>query len=167
MLPTLAKSFSELISKNQILIYLIIAILNATLLFMASFKFILSMQQSGYKAKRYFKWVFNKETPYRSRLMLLFLMGFLFFIVLATCFTPILERIDVNISSYIGFMSYILFTIIYIDSERSVNAKVPLKITKRLVRLLMAYSLVLIVISFAIIVFINYLAFLIKKYKDK
>ena len=161
MLPTNASSFSELISKNQIIIYLVIAILNATLLFMASFKFILSMQQSGYKGKRFFQWVYNKETPYRVRLMLLFLMGFLFFIVLATCFTPILEKLNENASSYIGFVAYILFTIIYIDSERSVNAKIPLKITKRLVRLLITYSLVLIGVSFGIIILINYLAFVV------
>ncbi len=158
MLPTNATHISELFSKNQIIIYLIISVLNAALIFMASFKFLLSIQQSGYRTRRYFKWLNSRETPYKSRLMLLTLMGFLFFLVLSSCFTPIFGG---EISSYVGFLAYILFTIVYVNTEASVNAKVPLKRTKRLVRLAITYIWVLILISFGLVYLLNYVTFLI------
>ncbi|MBO5927698.1 MAG: UDP-N-acetylmuramoyl-tripeptide--D-alanyl-D-alanine ligase [Clostridia bacterium] len=158
MLPTNAQYFSELLSKNQISIYFIIAVLNAALIFMASFKFLLSIQQSGYKTRRYFKWLNSRETPYRSRLMLLTLMGFLFSLVLSTCFAPIFGG---QISSYVGFVSYILFTIVYINTEASVNVKIPLKKTKRMVRLSITYVIVLIAITFGLVVLVNYITFVI------
>lgn len=158
MLPTNASSLAELFTKNQFTIYIIIALLNAGLVFMASFKFLLSIQQSGYKTKRYFKWLNSRETPYKSRLMLLTLMGFLFFTVLSSCFASIFGG---EISSYIGFASYILFSIIYVNTEASVNAKIPLKKTKRLVRLAISYYLVIAMVSFGVVCLLNYLAFII------
>ena len=86
------------------------------------------------------------------------LLGFLFFCVLNTCFAP---AIGETIASYVGFISYALFTILYINSESAVNAKVPLKKTKRIVRLMITYVLVLVLFSFGFITLLNYLAFLI------
>ena len=89
MLPTQASTFNQLFTGEQLAIYLSLSALNAVLLFFASMKFILVLQQCGYRGKRYFKWLGNKDTPYLSRLMLLCLMGFLFFCVLNTCFSPL------------------------------------------------------------------------------
>lgn len=159
MLPTQATSFSQLFTGDQLAVYLSLSALNAVLLFFASMKFILVLQQCGYRGKRYFKWLGNKDTPYLSRLMLLCLMGFLFFCVLNTCFSPLAGG---TVATYIGFASYLLFTLLYINTESSVNAKVPLKKTKRIVRLSITYCLVLFGISFGLITLLNYLAFLIK-----
>ncbi len=159
MFPTNATSFSQLFSGNQITVYVTLAVANGILLFFASLKFILVLQQGGYRYERYFKWLKNKETPYRSRLMLLCLLGFLFFCVLNMCFAPLIGNNAVT--SYIGFISYFLFTILYINSESAVNAKVPLKKTKRLVRLAVTYCLLLSVLSFGLIILLNYFAFLI------
>ena len=90
--------------------------------------------------------------------MLLTLMGFLFSLVLSTCFAPIF---DGQISSYVGFVSYILFTIVYINTEASVNVKIPLKKTKRMVRLSITYVIVLIAITFGLVVLVNYITFVI------
>ena len=159
MFPLNVTSFSELFSGNQIIVYVTLAAANGVLLFFASLKFMLVLQQGGYRYERYFKWLKNKETPYRSRLMLLCLLGFLFFCVLNMCFAPVIG--NNTVTSYIGFASYILFTVLYINTESAVNAKVPLKKTKRLVRLAVTYSLVLAVLSFGLIIFLNYIAFLI------
>ena len=83
-----------------------------------------------------------------------------------TCFSSVLATfLDANtsktIASYLGFTSYLLFTISYINTESSVNAKVPLKKTKRLVRLAITYLVVLIAVSFGVITLLNYLAFII------
>lgn len=158
MFPLDASSFGELFLNGQIAIYIGMSALNALLLFYASLKFLLVLQQCGYKGKRYFRWLSNRETPYLSRLMLLCLMGFLFFMVLNMCFSPLIGE---TWAQYIGFASYLLFTVLYIKSESSVNAKVPLKKTKRLVRLCMTYALVLTLVTFGFITLLNYLAFVI------
>ena len=166
MIPTSVQSFKELFTSEQLVVYIVISLINAGLLFFASMKFLLVLQQCGYRGKKYFKWLSNKETPYMSRLMLLCLLGFLFFCVLNVCFSPLAvslggELLGHSIASYFGFCSYALFTLLYIKTESSVNAKVPLKKTKRLVRLCITYIIVLACVSFGLLTLLNYLAFLI------
>ena len=130
--------FSSILSRGNLIILVCISVINGLLLFFASMKFMLSLQQSGYRGKRYFKWLASPETPYLSRLMLLCLLGFLFFLVLCTTFSSIVGE---KIASYVGFVSYLLFIVAYIRTESAVNAKVPLKKTKRLVRLCVTFIL--------------------------
>lgn len=158
MFPLDLENFSELFSGKSLIFLITASVINAVLLFFASLKFILSLQQSGYRGKRYFKWLSNPETPYLSRLMLLCLMGFFFFCVLNMCFVPM---VGVEKASYIGFVSYLLFTGMYIKTESSINAKVPLRKTNRIVRLSITYILLLVAVSFGCLVLINYFAFLI------
>ena len=167
MLPTTVTQFKDLFTGDELTVYIVLSVVNAILLFFASMKFILVLQQCGYRGKRYFKWLSNKETPYLSRLMLLCLLAFLFFCVLNICCAPIANSLfgtenGQSVISYFGFISYILFTVLYINTESSVNAKVPLKKTKRLVRLCITYFVFLAIISFAVLTLLNYLAFVIK-----
>ncbi len=159
MFPVGVNSFSELFSGTSLIVKIVLAAANGVLLFFASQKFLLALQQSGYRYKRYFKWLANKNTPYLSRLMLLCLLGFLFFCVLNTTFSPIIG--DDEITSYIGMTSYTLFTLLYIKSESTVNAKVPLKKTKRLVRLSVTYALLLTAASYGLLVLLDYVAYVI------
>lgn len=166
MIPTSVTSFKELFTGDQIAVYLIISVINAVVLFFASMKFLLVLQLCGYRSKKYFKWLSNKDTPYLSRLMLLCLLGFLFFCVLNICFSPLAVKLGGDflgnsIASYLGFGSYLLFSLLYVKTESSVNAKVPLKKTKRLVRLCVTYILILVAVSFGFLTLFNYLAFVI------
>lgn len=156
MFPIGIEKFTDLFGGANVIIYPLLSIGNGILLFFASMKFLLVLQQSGYHGKRYFKWLNDKNTPYLSRLMLLSLLGLLFFCVLNTCFEPIL---GLNISSYVGFIAYLIFMILYVDSEKTVNAKVPLKKTFRLVRLCVTYLIVLSLISFGTIILTDFLAY--------
>ena len=156
MFPIGIENFAQLFTGEQILVYIIMSVINATLLFFTSMKFILVLQQCGYHGKRYFKWLANKDTPYMSRLMLLCLSAFLFFCVLNMTFEPILSH---SVASYFGFMAYLLFALVYINSESHVNSKVPLKKTKRLVRLCITFVLLLAVVTFGLIVLLNFIAY--------
>ncbi len=156
MFPIGIESYSALYGGAQLYVYIFISLANAVLLFFASLKFMLALQQGGYKFTRYFKWVGSPETPYFKRLMLLSLLGLLFFCVLNMCFAPILGE---HVASYVGFVAYVLFGGLYISSEKSVNVKVPLKKTKRLIRLSVTYILVLAGVTFCIIALVNYIAF--------
>lgn len=157
MFPLDANSFSQLFSES-VLIFALASVANGVLLFFASVKFLLAFQQSGYRAKRYYKWLNAKENSYLSRLMLLCMLGFLFFCVLAMCFASVVGYLA---TSYVGFASYLLFIIVYINTESNVNAKIPLKMTARLIRLSVSYYLILTAVSFGLIVLLNYVSFLI------
>ena len=159
MFPLSVEKFSDIFTNTQVWLYVVIAVVNALLLFFASMKFLLAIQQSGYKGNRYFTWLANKNTPYLSRLMLLCLLGFLFFCVLNTSFSPVIK--NQSVLSFLGFLSYITFTLLYIKSESSINAKIPLKKTKRLVRLCITYIVFLTAISFGFVLLLDYLAYLI------
>ena len=155
MFPIGIKDFSEIFTGYSLWILIGISVINGVLLFFASIKFLLVLQLGGYHGKKYFKWLSNPETPYRSRLMLLCLMGFLFFFVLNMCFS----YIGNSIASYLGFTAYLLFLSVYINSESSVNAKVPLKKTKRLVRLCITFSVVLAAFTFGVLTLANLIAY--------
>ncbi len=153
------ENFSQIFSTNYLYVYLAVAVASGVMLFFASFKFLLVLQQSGYKNKRYFRWLNSKNTHYRSRLMLLCLLGFLFFLVLSIGFEPMVGD---RASAYTGLISYFLFTILYINTESSVNAKIPLKKTKRLVRLSIAFIFMLSIVSFGVLILLDFLTYLIK-----
>ena len=156
MFPIGIESFSQIFSGYSLWITVGIAAANGVLLFFASMKFMLALQQGGYHGKRYFKWLLSPETPYLKRLMLLCLLGFLFFCVLNMCFAT---AVGEAVVSYLGFLSYVLFTALYIKSESSVNAKVPLKITKRLIRLCITFALVLAAFTFGVLILLNFIAY--------
>lgn len=148
-------NFSPIFSQQNLIIYTVISIMNTILLYFSSLKFLLVLQQSGYNGKRYFKWINSSKKTYIARLMLLSLLGFLFCCLLNTCFVSLL---GVEGCSYIGFISYILFSVSYIKTESAVNAKVPLSKTKRLVRLGITYTVVLFAFTFGLIVLLNFIA---------
>ena len=155
MFPIGIDNFSDIFSGFSLVALISISAINAALLFFASIKFMLVLQQSGYHGKKYFKWLLSPETPYMSRFMLLCLLGFLFFCVLGTCFS----YVGNVAASYVGFASYLVFIITYIDSEKNVNAKAPLKKTKRLVRLSITYCIVLFAATFGLLVLLNFIAY--------
>ena len=141
MFPQTATSISQLFSGYSLAIYIGLGVLNALLIFLASFKFMLVLQQSGYRKKPYINWLSDKQTPYRARLMLLCMLAFLFFLVLNVSFAPVI--LDNAITSYIGLASYLVFLLLYFKTEKNVNVKIPLNKTKRLVRLSITYILFL------------------------
>ena len=158
MFPLLATSVKDLLTVDSVIIYIWISVVNALLLIYASHKYLLALQQFGYKNKRYFKWLKIKNIHY-TRLMLLSLLGFLFFLLLNVCFTSILGE---EIAIYIGFASYLIFGIAYIKTEQQTTEKLKLKITKRIVRLSIVYFLVITAVSFGTLILADILAYLIK-----
>ena len=156
MFPLDVSKFSELFTGNQLLTYLLMSLLNAVIILLSSMKFILVLQQCSYRGKRYFKWLSHKDTPYMSRLMLLCMMALFFFCVLNMTFVSMLGN---AFASYIGLCSYILFAIMYINTEKNINAKIPLKKTRRLVRLCITYFILCFALTFGLITLLNYIAF--------
>ncbi len=149
-------TLNSMLFGEQLYVYIVLSIVTSIVLFFASMKFILVLQQCSYKGKRYFAWLSRKDTPYMSRLMLLCLLALLFFCVLNMTFVKVLGQ---TLGAYAGFASYFLFTLMYINSESHTNAKVPLRKTFRLVRLCITYIVLLMIISFGFVVLANYIAY--------
>ena len=158
MFPLDVLKFSDLFTGGQLITYLLMSLLNAVIILLSSMKFILVLQQCNYRGKRYFKWLSHKDTPYMSRLMLLCMMALFFFCVLNMTFVSMLGNTAV---SYVGLISYILFSTMYINTEKNINAKIPLKKTRRLVRLCITYFILCFGLTFGVITLSNYVAFVI------
>ena len=150
---------TELFSNQNIIIFIALSLANALIMYFSSLKFLLVLQQSGYHGSRYFKWIKSGKKIYLARLMLLSMLAFMFFCVLNICFS---SAFNVEVVSFIGLGAYILFGTAYIKTESEVNAKVPLRKTRRLVRLCITYALVLTAFSFGLIWLVNYLSIVIK-----
>ncbi len=146
-------------SNQNLIIFISLSLANALIMYFSSLKFLLVLQQSGYHGSRYFKWINSGKKIYLARLMLLSMLAFMFFCVLNICFS---SAFNVDIVSFIGLSAYILFGTVYIKTESEVNAKVPLRKTRRLVRLCITYALVLTAFSFGLILLVNYLSSVIK-----
>ena len=77
--------------------------------------------------------------------------------VLAMSFAPVVGE---TISSYFGFLAYYLFTVLYIKTEKHVNVKVPLRKTKRLVRLAVVFVLLLVIVNLVVMLLLDFIAYL-------
>ncbi len=134
---------------------LFIAIGNALLMFFASFKFIQTLQQSGYDGKGYFTWLLRKDNIYQLRLVIVSILGVLAFMIFNIAAMIFIESVWVI---YIGFAFYIFFFIIYIKKDRTVKSKVPLVKTNRVKRLLVTFVLLSFFISLLGLTIVNAVA---------
>lgn len=159
MFPTEFNSFAELFAFPYAIIPLVASAAIAALLTLASSRFLLIAQQTGYKPDRLSRRYKTSGAGYKNRLMLLSLMSFLSFCLVAACFIPAAGE---GASSLVGFSTFILFLALYIKTEAGVAAKLPLKKTGRLIRL----SVTLFFVAFVLCLFICFvadsIAFLIK-----
>lgn len=158
-MPTTVNSFGELFTTQYLILYFSLCALNTVLLFFSSSKFLLAFQQTGYKTRKYLKWFKSKNNSYFMRLLLLCMLAFMFFNVLCMTFAPIVGEVS---ASFVGFISYVLFAIIYVNTEYHVNAKVKLRATKRLVRLCITYGILIFAMSFGVLVLADLIVYGIK-----
>ncbi len=110
------------------------------LMLFASGKFLLALQQLGYRGHRYYRWLYSKRNPYRARIMLLSLLSFLCYTVIGITFVDIVPE---WLAPYFGFIAPVFFICAYIHTESSVNVKISLKITRRMLRQILTYVIVL------------------------
>ena len=131
---------------------LILAVANTVFMFFASFKFVQTLQQSGYDGGGYLSWLRRKDNIYLLRLIIVSMLSVLAFLIVniaAMIFT------DKEYVIYIGLGLYALFFAIYIKKDRSIKTKVPLVKTSRIKRLLITYVLLFLMLAVLVIVFVN------------
>lgn len=126
---------------------LVISVLNAVLMLFVGYKFLQVLQLSGYKTKDYWAWMkSNKYKDWAKLVMLSFLSSAALLVT-----NVLLEQIIVyKIMTYAGLLFYFLFCFIYILNVYNAPQKTPLKYTHRMTRLCVVLSILVFIVTFAI-----------------
>ncbi|MBQ0017392.1 MAG: UDP-N-acetylmuramoyl-tripeptide--D-alanyl-D-alanine ligase [Clostridiales bacterium] len=131
-------------------IYLIIT--NSIMLCFAGYKFLQVMQLGGYSTRAYLFWMKDTKAKWISRIAMLFLMTCVCVVVCNILF----GRYDqYKLLSYIGLVFYYLFMIMFIVNIYKIPQKTPLKLTKRMWRLIIVYFLLMIIAN-ALLLYLGY-----------
>ncbi|MBR6736994.1 MAG: UDP-N-acetylmuramoyl-tripeptide--D-alanyl-D-alanine ligase [Clostridia bacterium] len=155
MLPTIElERIADLFKGNILLGFILVALLNSTLMVVISMRFFESMQQCGYKGRDYLKWLFKRDNAHLTRLCMLSLMSVLGFILINMAFS----FLNGAYVKYLGFIAYFLFLIIYFKGESKRKSRVPLVITKRMIRLIIVFVVLAFVLSLLLIYGVNLIA---------
>lgn len=152
---TTATAISDINTPAYLLTCLIISVLNALLILLISNKFLQIMQQSGYEGFGYFKWLRRRDNVYLSRLItvsLLSLLGFLLFNI-------IFAFAEGAWIFYVGFIFYVAFSLNYFRADQKRKKKIPIVYTARMVRLIVAYFLLVTALTFLFLISLNVIAF--------
>jgi len=117
----------------------IISLVNTVLMFFASFKFMQTLQQSGYEGKGYLSWLKRRDNIYMMRLVIVSFLSVLAFMIFNIA---VMIFVDAEWIAHTGFVFYVLFLAVYIKKDRVTKAKVPLIKTNRVKRLIVTFVLV-------------------------
>lgn len=139
ILPFLAKSVFE--SKFDLIMFSIIAAISTVLMIFVGYRLLQMLQLTGYKLKSYLKWFKETKCSYVSRL---FMLAFLSTLSM-TLTNVLLEDFFVgkmHIFSYLSIIFYLLFCSMFIINMFNAKQKTPLKYTKRMIRLVVVYTII-------------------------
>ena len=115
--------------------------------FVATHKCLGAMQQSGYNARRFLKWLKRKDNLYFNRLSLFSLLLFLFCAITSLSFSFLGNRYGVMISA----LPFLGFCVLFCVADGKYALKIPVKYTPRLKRLSLTYLLFIAVFSYLFI----------------
>ncbi len=138
----------------------LISIVSTILMIFVGYKLLQMLQLSGYKIKGFCSWFRETKCSYMSRLFMLTFLS-----TAAMLMTNVLldEFFIVRPLEYLSFLFYILFSSLFITNLFTAKQKTPLKYTKRITRLLIVYTILVIlasaVLSYVGFMFIPYLSF--------
>ena len=147
-------------SKLDIFMILLISVVSTVLMIFVGYKLMQMLQLSGYKMKGYCSWF--KETKY-SYLSRLFMLTFLSTSAMLMTNVLLEEFFVVRTLSYAGILFYILFSSLFITNLFTAKQKTPLKYTKRITRLIVVFTILIFLATFAItyvgFMYVPYLSF--------
>ena len=135
----------EVLDLQNINLYILIvlAVVNATVLCFVSSKLFQIMQLAGYKFKGYSSWLKDTKIKFFGRLIMLSFLSLIS--VLVT--NALLDGFG-GYYSYLGLIFYFYFCIVFIINMAKMPQKTPLKQTRRMNRLIITTSIVIMLITF-------------------
>ncbi len=140
-------------SKFDIVMLSIVSVISSVLMIFVGYKLLQMLQLSGYKMKGYCSWFKETKCSYLSRLFMLTFLS-----TAAMLMTNVLleEFFVVRILEYVSIIFYLLFSSLFITNLFTAKQKTPLKYTKRMARLLVVYTILVLAASF----FVSFVGFL-------
>lgn len=131
-------------------LYIAIAltVVNALLMCFAGYKFFQVMQLGGYSSRAYGYWLKDTKAKWISRTVMLFFFTCVSIVVCNVLFGNFNQE---KLYGYIGLIFYLVFMILFIVSMFKVPQKTPLRLTKRMWRLIVLYFLLMLVFSFVLL----------------
>lgn len=154
MLPLDFNKIAELFTARNLVYFVLTGLINAILMILVSYKFFQAIQQCGYKGNEYFKWLSGRDNVYKTRLFMLSMLSVLGFMLTNMA----LSFISHPIASYAGFAVYLLFLLVYLGGEKKRKDKIPLVITRRMLRLMLTFVLLTVLLSVSLIFAVNFVA---------
>lgn len=125
-----------------------LTVINSLLMCFVAYKFFQVMQLGGYSNRAYWAWLKDTKAKWVSRVAFL---AFLTAVCLLVC-NVLFGSYDPNrIWTYTGLVFYFIFIITFINRVVSVPKKTPLKLTKRMWRLIVLFFFMFAIFSFLIL----------------
>ena len=129
-------------------ISIVLTLLNSVTMCFAGYKFLQVMQLGGYSNRAFAHWLKDTKAKWVSRILILFFFSCLAMVVCNVLF----GAYDTNkLYGYIGLVFYFAFMLIFILNMFKVPQKTPLKLTKRMWRLIVLYFFLMLIFSFGLL----------------
>lgn len=139
----LAENFKDVLNVFSFLGFVLTGALNAAFMILISYKFFQTMQQVGYRGDEYAVYLLRKRNGAITRVFMLSLLSTLAFFLVNTA----LSVVDNPLVNYCGFIPYLIFLAIYFGGEKRAKKKVPLVYTRRMLRLIISFSVLTVLFS--------------------
>lgn len=139
----LAENFKDVLNVFSFLGFVLTGALNAAFMILISYKFFQTMQQVGYRGDEYAVYLLRKRNGAITRVFMLSLLSTLAFFLVNTA----LSVVDNPLVNYCGFIPYLIFLAIYFGGEKRAKKKVPLVYTRRMLRLIVSFSVLTVLFS--------------------
>ena len=150
----LGHTFNELFSASSVLGFCLIGTINAVLMLLIAYRYFQVIQQCGYDGYEYRKWLLRKDNTHLLGLSMLTQMSLLGFLLTNMAFS-VFNGWWVQ---YLGFVPYAIFLIVHLSGEKKAKNKLPLVLTKRLVRLMIVFAVLTILLNILFIFIVNGIA---------
>ena len=128
-------------TKYDLVMFTLIAIVSTILMIFVGYRLLQMLQLTGYKLKAYRKWFKETKFSYVSRLFMLSLLSF-FAMILTNVLLDDFFAGKMHIFSYVSIIFYLLFCSVFILNLFNAKQKTPLKYTKRMIRLVIVYTII-------------------------
>ena len=145
------------LSNPNFYILILLSVVNSAVLCFVSSKLFQIIQLAGYKIKGYNAWLKDTKIKFFGRLIMLSFLSLIS--VLVT--NSLLGGFGNGYFTYLGLIFYFYFCVVFIINMSKMPQKTPLKQTRRMNRLIITTSILMILITFGLtIISTEYLPFL-------
>ncbi len=138
------------VNNPNLYISIVLTLINSVLMCFAGYKFFQVMQLGGYSSRAYGHWLKDTKAKWISRIAILFFFSCLSMVVCNVLFGAFSDQ---KLYGYVGLIFYFAFMLIFILNMFKVPQKTPLKLTKRMWRLIVLYFILMLIFSFLLLYF--------------